>query len=158
MWGFSDRFGHRKLNHRTSCGFLIAENREFHFYHCSTPTNRTSFQLRIFCCSKEWFKAYNYILLHSTRFLTIKDKWTTLAFSASEGKKIHIHTPCGKKRQQDWALLSSSSEGGAAHLAVCGSESNYQSLTFINRLEQVNFSKEKEVDIMPGFMDYIMII
>lgn len=40
-------------------------------------------------------------------------------------------------------------EEGEARGEVCGSESNYQSLTFINRLKQVNFSKEKEVDITP---------
>lgn len=41
---------------------------------------------------------------------------------------------------------------------VCGSESNYQSLTFINRLEQVNFVEEEEVDITSEFLNYVMII
>ena len=36
---------------------------------------------------------------------------------------------------------------------ACGSESNYQSLIFINRLEPVKFSKEKEVDLMPECLD-----
>lgn len=72
------------------------------------------------------------------------------------GKNTHTHT-LGEEKQQDRVLLSSSIERGEACLAVCGSESNYQSLTFINRLEQVNFLEE-EVDVMSEFLDYIMII
>lgn len=148
----------RKLNHRVLCSFSITTSRQFPLHNYSILTIGMNFWIRNFCCNKEWVKVYNYIFLHSTRFLTIEDKWTALAFSASEGKKIHIHTPWGKKKQQDWVLLSSSIERGEACLAVCGSESNYQSLTFINRLKQVNFFGEEEVDILSEFWDYVMII
>lgn len=65
------------------------------------------------------------------------------------GKIQYTYThPGGRKGSETELSLLVQLRRGEACLAVCGSESNYQSLAFINRLEQVNFSKEEEVDIM----------
>lgn len=101
--GFLTGFGIKNWI-RILCHFLIIQNRSFDFYDYinNTLTISMNFQLRNFYYNKEYFKVYSYIFLHSTRFLAIKDKWTTLASSAREGRKVHIHTPRGKKMQQDW--------------------------------------------------------